>query len=84
MLSGMIVMIVAFGLFYYFTNAKPGAERFKKEHPLISVGLMLTGGYTFVYMIGGVLVLVFGTLLPIFGNILYFFFVGISMSPKKC
>lgn len=61
-------MVLAFGLFYYFTNAKPEADRFKKEHPLLSVGVMLTVGYFFVYVIGGVMVFVFGTLLPIFGK----------------
>lgn len=66
MLSGMTAMVLAFGLFYYFTNAKPEADRFKKEHPLLSVGLMLTVGYFFVYVIGGVMVFIFGTLLPIF------------------
>ncbi|KAK3921003.1 PRA1 family protein 3 [Frankliniella fusca] len=66
MLSGATAMVLAFGLFYYLTNAKPGVDRFKKEHPLISVGLMLTTGYFFVYVIGGVLTFIFGTLLPIF------------------
>ncbi|KAJ1519981.1 hypothetical protein ONE63_004213 [Megalurothrips usitatus] len=66
MLSGITAMGLAFGVFYYFTNSKPGADQFKKEHPLVSVLIMLTAGYFIVYMIGGIVVFVFGTLLPIF------------------
>ncbi|XP_069693017.1 PRA1 family protein 3 isoform X3 [Periplaneta americana] len=65
MLCGMLAMSVAFGLFYYLTNAKRSATRFKKDHPIISVLVVLGGGYFIVYMLGSVVVFLFGILLPI-------------------
>jgi len=67
MLCGMLAMGVAFGLFYYLTNAKRSATRFKKDHPIISVFIVLSGGYFIVYMLGSVVVSLLGILLPIMG-----------------
>ncbi|XP_046406618.1 PRA1 family protein 3 isoform X2 [Ischnura elegans] len=64
MLSGMLAIGVAFGLFYYFTNTKRTATRFKKDHPFISLLLIILGGYFIVYMLGSVVVFLFGILLP--------------------
>ncbi|PSN51665.1 hypothetical protein C0J52_09606 [Blattella germanica] len=65
MFCGTVAMTVAFGLFYYVTNATRSATRFKKEHPIISVFLVLGGGYFVVYMLGSVVVFLFGILLPL-------------------
>lgn len=68
MLCGMLAIGVAFGLFYYLTNAKRSATKFKKEHPVISVLIVLGGGYFIVYMLGSVIVFLLGILLPIMGT----------------
>lgn len=62
---GMIAIGVAFGLFCYFTNAKRSASQFKKNHPIVGVFIILGGGYLIVYLLGSVLVFLFGILLPI-------------------
>jgi hypothetical protein len=67
MLCGTLAMGVAFGLFYYVTNAKRSATRFKKDHPIFSILVVLGGGYFIVYMLGSVLVFLLGILLPIMG-----------------
>ncbi|KAF4532650.1 hypothetical protein B566_EDAN009831 [Ephemera danica] len=65
MLCGTIAIAVAFGLFYYLTNAKPSAIAFKKDHPIIGLVLILGGGYFIVFMLSSVLVFLYGILLPI-------------------
>ncbi|XP_076358576.1 PRA1 family protein 2-like isoform X2 [Tachypleus tridentatus] len=40
MLCGMMAICVAFGLFYYVTNTKRSATRFKQEHPVISLAVI--------------------------------------------
>jgi hypothetical protein len=67
MLCGILAMAVAFGLFYYLTNAKRSATRFKKDHPVISVLIVLGGGYFIVYMLGSVIIFLLGILLPFAG-----------------
>lgn len=41
------------------------ATQFKKNHPVLGVLLIISGGYFLVYMLGSVLVFLFGILLPI-------------------
>lgn len=41
------------------------ATQFKKNHPVLGILLILGGGYFIVYMLGSVLVFLFGILLPI-------------------
>ncbi|KDR23648.1 PRA1 family protein 3 [Zootermopsis nevadensis] len=65
MLCGMLAIGVAFGLFYYLTNARRSATRFKKDHPVISVLIVLGGGYFIVYMLGSVIIFLLGILLPV-------------------
>jgi hypothetical protein len=67
----MLAIVVAFGIFYYVTNAKRSATKFKKDHPIISVLIVLSGGYFFVYMLGSVMVFLLGILLPIMGMYVY-------------
>ncbi|XP_022250987.1 PRA1 family protein 3-like, partial [Limulus polyphemus] len=65
MLCGMIAISVAFGLFYYVTNTKRSATRFKQDHPVISLTVIFSGGYFIVYMLGAVIVFLFGIGLPL-------------------
>nr|CAD7405106.1 unnamed protein product [Timema cristinae] len=65
MLLGMLAVSVAFGLFCYFTNAKRSASRFRNNHPYFSMLVVLAGIYFIVYMLGSVIVFIFGILLPV-------------------
>ncbi|XP_077487625.1 PRA1 family protein Jwa isoform X1 [Amblyomma americanum] len=65
MLCGMLAVAVAFGLFYYITNSKSAATQFKRDHPVISVLIILSGGYFIVHFFGSVVVFLFGILMPI-------------------
>ncbi|KAG1683575.1 PRA1 family protein 3 [Nymphon striatum] len=70
MLCGMLAICVAFSIFYYITNSKAAATRFKKNHPLISLRnnfcrYTITCGYFIVYVLGSVFVFLFGIVLPI-------------------
>nr|CAD7574779.1 unnamed protein product [Timema californicum] len=65
MLLGMIAVFVAFALFCYFTNAKRSASRFRNNHPYFSTLVVLAGIYFIVYMLGSVIVFIFGILLPV-------------------
>ncbi|XP_054714203.1 PRA1 family protein 3-like [Uloborus diversus] len=65
MLSGILAVLIAFGLFCYVTNAKRPAAKFKRDHPFISILVIFSGGYFVVYMLGSVLVFLFGILLPV-------------------
>jgi hypothetical protein len=64
----MLAIGVAFGLFYYSTNAMRSAIRFKKDHPVISVLTVLGGEYFTLYMLDSVIVFLLGILLPIMGT----------------
>uniref|UniRef100_T1J861 PRA1 family protein n=1 Tax=Strigamia maritima TaxID=126957 RepID=T1J861_STRMM len=68
MLYGFLAILVAFGLFYYGTNSQRAALKFKHDHPVLSVIIIFTGmlisGYFIVYMLGSVVVFLFGILLP--------------------
>nr|CAD7411348.1 unnamed protein product [Timema poppensis] len=65
MLLGMLAVFVAFALFCYFTNAKRSASRFRNNHPYFSMLVVLAGIYFIVYMLGSVIVFIFGILLPV-------------------
>ncbi|XP_037579192.1 PRA1 family protein 3 isoform X4 [Dermacentor silvarum] len=65
MLCGMLAVAVAFGLFYYVTNSKRAATKFKRDHPILSILIILAGGYFIVHVLGSVVVFLFGILLPI-------------------
>ena len=68
MLLGMTAMGVAFGLFFYVTNSKNSALKFKKDHPVLSVLVIVSAGYFIVFMLGSVLVFLFGIMLPVLGK----------------
>jgi len=64
-LCGMAALAVMLAIFYYITNKKAMASQFKRDHPLLSVTLILSGGYFIVYMLGSVMVFMFGICLPL-------------------
>ncbi|GIY53327.1 PRA1 family protein 3 [Caerostris darwini] len=65
MICGILAVGAVFGLFCYVTNAKRSATKFKKDHPVISLLVIFSGGYFVVYMLGSVLVFLFGIMLPV-------------------
>ncbi|ESO95833.1 hypothetical protein LOTGIDRAFT_188561 [Lottia gigantea] len=65
MVFGFAAISVAFGGFVYSTNNQWKARKFKRDHPLVSVVLILVGGYLLVYMFGAVIVFIFGIAFPL-------------------
>ncbi|XP_015920838.1 PRA1 family protein 3 [Parasteatoda tepidariorum] len=65
MLCGIAAMLAAFGLFCYVTNSKRTAAKFKRDHPVVSLLVIFSGGYFVVYMLGSVLIFLFGIMLPV-------------------
>ena len=57
-----------FAIFYYITNQKAIASRFRRDHPLLSLTVIFTGGYFIMLMLGSVLVFLFGICLPLLGK----------------
>ena len=68
MFCGTLAMGLAFGLFFYLTNNKQPATQFKKDHPILSLLLILMCSYFVVYLLGSVIVFLLGILLPIVGK----------------
>lgn len=64
MACGMMVVVTGFLIFCYVTNERRAASRFKKDHPILGIVLILSGGYFITYMLGSLLVFFFGILLP--------------------
>lgn len=65
MVLGFAAISVVFLGFVYCTNTQWRAKRFKRDHPIISVMIVLVGGYLVVYMFGAVIVFMFGVALPL-------------------
>ncbi|XP_060075634.1 PRA1 family protein 2-like [Ylistrum balloti] len=65
MACGFVAIAVAFGAFVYCTNSQFTARRFKRDHPLISILIVLATGYVLVYLIGAVIVFMFGIAFPL-------------------
>lgn len=61
----MIVTGILFGLFIYITSERFAAVQFKKKHPIITIVLVLTGGYFVAYMLKYLIVFLLGIVLPI-------------------
>lgn len=68
MACGFLVMMVIFGVFVYITNERAAAAQFKRNHPIVSLLLILIGGYFITYMLRSLLVFMFGILLPVIGK----------------
>lgn len=64
MACGIVVVGTAFLIFVYVTNERRTAAKFKKDHPILGIVLILSGGYFITYMLGSLLVFFFGILLP--------------------
>lgn len=64
MLLGFFCICLAFAVFAYATSSNNDAVTFKKEHPLISLAVILCAGYFLVYMVGSVIVFFFSMALP--------------------
>lgn len=67
MACGFLVIFLSFLIFCYFTNERYAAAKFKRDHPVLGIVLVLSGGYFVTYMLGAVLVFLFGILLPFSG-----------------
>ncbi|XP_018322569.1 PRA1 family protein 3 [Agrilus planipennis] len=63
--AGFIVTSVIFMAFCYITNERATASQFKRKHPIISVLVILAGGYFVTYMLGSLLIFLLGIFLPI-------------------
>ncbi|PVD24481.1 hypothetical protein C0Q70_14964 [Pomacea canaliculata] len=65
MVLGFTAISVAFGGYVYCTNNQWRARQFKRNHPLVSVIIILAAGYLVVYMLGAVIVFMFGIAFPL-------------------
>jgi len=65
MILGLVAVVIASVLFAMASAAGPQVLTFKKDHPLISVGLLLGGVYFIISLLDGILVFVLGIILPI-------------------
>ncbi|XP_076469636.1 PRA1 family protein 2-like [Babylonia areolata] len=65
MVLGFAAISVAFGGYVYTTNYQGQARRFKRNHPLFSILIVLAAGYLLVYMFGAVIVFLFGIAFPL-------------------
>ncbi|KAB7499471.1 PRA1 family protein 3 [Armadillidium nasatum] len=79
MFFGMVAIGLGFGIFFYLTNNKQVANDFKKSHPVVSVIFVLSSSYFVVYLLGSVVVFIFGILLPIFGAVFHVILIHASM-----
>lgn len=64
----MLAVSLVFLVFCYFTNERRSAVRFKKEHPVLTVLLVVSGSYFLSYMLGALLVFLVGILAPFCGK----------------
>jgi hypothetical protein len=75
MVLGFAAIAVAFGGYVYATNKSTWrAREFKRDHPLISVVIILAAGYLLVFMFGAVIVFMFGIAFPMLCKFFFFFF----------
>ena len=65
---GFLAMAVALSIFIYITNNRYELKRFKHDNPVVCFCIIMGTGYLFVYLIGSVIVFLFGIALPILGE----------------
>ena len=65
MLLGFMTFAVAFGGFVYITNNQAGMRRIKRNHPALSIAIIVAMGYAVMYLLGSVLVFLFGIAMPL-------------------
>ncbi|KAB0801540.1 hypothetical protein PPYR_05894 [Photinus pyralis] len=63
MACGVLVTLIIL-LTLYLIRDKPRLNHFKRKHPIVSVVLLLSGGYFVTYMLGSLLIFFVGILLP--------------------
>lgn len=71
MVLGVASVTAAFALFVYVTNHGSQYRRFKRDHPLLGTSIVLGGGYLLIYLLGSVIVFLFGIALPLLGKLLF-------------
>lgn len=67
MFLGVIAIGIGVTIFALASNAGPQVSKFKKDHPLVSLVILLSGCYFIIYLLNGIVVFIFGVLLPISG-----------------
>ncbi|CAI9721935.1 Hypothetical predicted protein [Octopus vulgaris] len=65
MVFGFVAIAAAFGGFVFCTNNQWKSRKFKRDHPIISVLIVLGAGYLLVYMLGAVIVFLLGVAFPL-------------------
>ena len=68
MFLGLVAVGIAFVLFALAGNAGPQVSNFKRDHPLVSLAVFFICCYFIVYLLNGIVVFIFGILLPISGK----------------
>ena len=68
MAIGIAMSTVLFAIFWYVTNESISAGNFKRKHPIISIGLIITGIYLVMSALDSMLVFFLGILLPLAGT----------------
>lgn len=64
LICGSVVVVVVLGLFFYITNERAAAAEFKRQHPIVSLLLILSGIYFICYMFKSLLIFLLGIFLP--------------------
>merc|ERR1712071_68869 len=65
MFVGVMAIAVSATIFELANNAGPQVTKYKKDHPLVSLVILLIGIYLIIYLLNGIVVFIFGVLLPI-------------------
>ena len=68
MILGFAAISAAFTGFVYITNNKLEYKRMKRDHPILSIAVIVAAGYLLVYLLGSVMVFLFGIALPLLGK----------------
>ena len=71
MFVGVMAIAVSATIFELANNAGPQVTKYKKDHPLVSLVILLIGIYLIIYLLNGIVVFIFGVLLPISGRLLF-------------
>lgn len=69
MMFGLLTVASLFGGYNYLQRNQGVIAELQQKHPLLSLAGVLVCGYTVVSLMGSVMVLMFGILLPISGKL---------------
>jgi len=67
MVLGFAAVVTAFVAFVAASNNQVQLRKFKRQHPGLSVAVILVIGYLLMCIFGSIIVFMFGIALPIFG-----------------